>query len=149
MKRLIAIATFGITVSTGAVASDVGLSIQFSQPGVFGRIDIGQYPQPQLLAPAPVMIEAPPPAMMHPEPVYLWVPDEHRMHWREHCREYRACGRPVYFVSHDWYKRNVIARAGGPEARRDDQRRHEHGREDEDRGRHAGHDGEERGRGRD
>jgi hypothetical protein len=73
---------------------------------VYGRIDIGRYPQPAVILPQPVIIEAP---VVHvqPQPVYLWVPMGHRKNWRKHCREYNACGVPVYFVRHDWYDRNV------------------------------------------
>jgi hypothetical protein len=45
------------------MAADVGVSIQFSQPGLFGRVDVGQYPQPQVIVPEPVMIERPPRAL--------------------------------------------------------------------------------------
>ncbi len=45
-----------------AIAADVGVSIQFSQPGVYGRIDLGQYPQPpQVIVAQPVMVVPPPP----------------------------------------------------------------------------------------
>ena len=37
-----------------ALAADVGVSVQISQPGVYGRIDIGRFPQPQVVVPQPV-----------------------------------------------------------------------------------------------
>jgi hypothetical protein len=119
-----------------AQAADIGVSIGFSQPGVYGRVDIGQYPRPELLAPQPVLIERLPRDRPPPEPVYLWVPPDHREHWARHCREYHACGHPVYFVNHDWYQRNVIAHAAHrEEPRRDEGRRegehHDEGRRDE------------------
>jgi hypothetical protein len=87
-----------------AHATDVGVSIGFSQPGVYGRVDIGRYPQPVLLTPQPVYVGRP----MRAEPVYLWAPPAHRRDWRRHCGAYGACGAPVYFVDDGWYRRTVI-----------------------------------------
>ena len=147
MRRQLMLACAAAVLGSSALAADVGVSIQFSQPGVFGRVDIGQYPQPQVILSAPVIIQPPPPAMPPPPPVYLWVPLEHRQHWAQHCREYHACGEPVYFVNHDWYKRNVLAHNGRPEEHRDAERHRERGREDDERGRHRGREEEEHGRG--
>jgi hypothetical protein len=88
-----------------AHATDVGVSIEISQPGVYGRIDIGRYPQPALVLPQPVIIV--PPRAVAPPPVYMWVPYGHRKDWKKHCSRYNACGVPVYFVRHDWYDDNV------------------------------------------
>jgi hypothetical protein len=131
MRRIFALAICGACLSSGALAADVGVSIQFSQPGVFGRVDIGQYPQPQVIVPQPVMIERPAPEMPPPEPVYLWVPLDHRKHWEKHCHEYHACGQPVYFVNHDWYKNNVLAHAPRQEGHHDQDHHQEHGRSEE------------------
>ncbi len=141
MKRIIGAALCAAGLAAGAQAADVGVSIQFSQPGVFGRVDIGQYPQPQLIVAQPLMVEPPPRGAPPPEPIYLWVPLEHRRHWEQHCREYHACGHPVYFVNHVWYKNNVMARQGRPEGRHEDDRRREHGRPEEARAPERGHDG--------
>lgn len=115
-----------------ARAGDVGISINFAEPGVFGRVDIGRYPQPQVITEAPVIAVAPPVAPREPvEPIYLYVPREHQEHWREHCHEYHACDRPVHFVHHDWYREHVV----NEEARRHE-RHEDRGREhDEPRGR--------------
>lgn len=110
---------------------NVGVSVEVSQPGVYGRVDIGSRPPPQIYVPQPVII-APPPRLPRAEAVYLWVPLEHRRNWKHHCGEYRACGVPVYFVRDDWYRDNVYRGEG----RRDD---HGHGH-GHDRGRHRGHD---------
>jgi len=89
-------------------AAEVGVSVQISQPGVYGRIDIGRFPQPQVVVAQPVVV-APPVVVAQPvQPVYLWVPYGHRKHWRKHCRQYNACGVPVYFVRHDWYRDHVM-----------------------------------------
>ena len=148
MRRSLALAICSACLSSAAMAADVGLSIQFSQPGVFGRVDVGQYPQPQLIVSTPIMIERPPPAMPPPEPLYLWVPPEHRQHWERYCREYHACGHPVYFVNHDWYNKHVLARDARPEVRHEDERYREHAYREEEHGHHDRHDEEDHGRGR-
>lgn len=90
---------------------DVGVSIGISQPGVYGRIDIGRFPQPQVVVAQPVYVERQVRVVRQPEPVYMWVPPGHRKNWKKHCREYGACGVPVYFVRDDWYEQRV--RHGG------------------------------------
>jgi hypothetical protein len=98
----------------------VGVSIGFSQPGVYGRVNIGGYPAPALYAPQPVIVGRP----VYREPVYMWVPPAHRVDWRHNCYRYRACGAPVYFVDDGWYRSNV---------------RHDRGYQ-HDRGHHNGRD---------
>ena len=89
-----------ILITPAVFAADVGVSISVGQPGFYGRLDIGNFPQPRLLSPAPVIIQRP----MHVgEPIYLHVPPGHAKNWRKHCRKYNACGQPVYFVQSDWY----------------------------------------------
>jgi hypothetical protein len=115
-------ATLALASPARAANVDVGVSIDISQPGVYGRIDIGRFPQPQLVLPNPVVIGRP--VVVQPEPVYLWVPPGHRRNWKRHCRQYGACGVPVYFVRHDWYDRHVRHddRREWREERRDDRR---------------------------
>jgi hypothetical protein len=90
-----------------AHATDVGVSIAISQPGVYGRIDIGRFPHPAVVVPRPVIIAPPPVMAFPPQPVYLWVPPGHQKKWAKHCGRYSACGVPVYFVRDDWYEKNV------------------------------------------
>lgn len=106
MKAVLVVAAAVLAVAPVARAADVGVSIAISQPGVYGRIDIGRFPQPAVIVPQPVII-APQPVRVVVQPVYMWVPYGHRKHWDKHCREYNACGVPVYFVRHDWYEQNV------------------------------------------
>jgi len=128
--------------------AEVGVSIEISQPGVAGRIDIGRFPTPQVVLPRPVLIRPVPPPpraaapLPPPEPVYLWVPPGHQRNWARHCERYNACGVPVYFVRDDWYHRDGPGRGG-------DHRRHERDRDHED-GRDGGRDrGGDRGGDRD
>jgi hypothetical protein len=89
-----------------AGATDVGVSVHVSQPGVYGRVDIGRFPQPQLVVAQPVVVR-PVTVVQAAQPVYMWVPPGHRKNWRAHCGAYNACGVPVYFVQDQWYEQHV------------------------------------------
>ena len=149
-----------LALCSGSVfAADVGVSIGVNEPGLFGRIDIGGYPPPQTIYAQPMVIERAPQYAQEP-PLYLHVPPDQARRWRRYCRQYDACGRPVYFVRDDWY-RDVYTpryremhgrhddrgprddRYRGPDGRGDDRRDERH-----DRGRGPGDDrGDGRGRG--
>ena len=101
MKRFLFAAAL-VIITAPALAADVAVSVNIGQPGFYGRIDMGNYLQPQLIYPAPVMIQ-PMPMGMAPQPIYLRVPPGHRKNWRKHCQRYGACGQPVYFVRDNWY----------------------------------------------
>lgn len=101
MKRFICAALLAAATAP-ALAADVGVSISVGQPGFYGHIDIGNFPQPQLIFPKPVMIMRAPRGEML-APIYLHVPPGHAKDWGKHCRKYDACGRPVYFVQESWY----------------------------------------------
>lgn len=107
-----AVTTLMLALTGAAVhAADFGVSIQISEPGVYGRIDIGRFPQPRVVAEQPVIIIKPkarPPVT----PVYLWVPPGHRNNWERHCGRYQACGVPVLFIDDRWYQSNVMTHAG-------------------------------------
>lgn len=160
MKRFIAAATVAAAaLSTPALATDVGVSINIGQPGFYGRLDIGGFPPPALLYPQPIMIERVP---VGRPPLYLRVPPGHAKHWRKHCHEYRACGERVYFVRDDWYtyeyapryrerhehrhdydrrdRRDEYRYDDRHEYRGDDRRRRRHDDDDHDRGRGRGRD---------
>ena len=106
INRHIATAALATSLAAGAWAeTSVGVSIGINQPGVYGRIDIGNYPQPVLVSPQPIVI-APPPrvVVVAPQPVYLYVPPGHQKNWGKYCGKYNACGKPVYFVREDWVR---------------------------------------------
>jgi hypothetical protein len=107
--KKIAITTLALAACVPAFATDVGVSIGISQPGVYGRIDIGRFPAPAVIVPQPVIIARPRVVTVAPEPVYLWVPPGHRKNWGKHCGRYHACGVPVYFVQDRWYDQHVMA----------------------------------------
>lgn len=133
MKRfLFAAAAVVATVTAPAFAADVGVSVQVGEPGFYGRIDLGNFPQPQLVYRQPVVIQPVPVGVVR-EPIYLRVPPGHAKNWRKHCHEYDACGQPVYFVQDGWYNREYVPRYRESHGRDHDER---HG--DDDRG--EGHD---------
>ena len=126
-----AVACVALAHSGGAAAADVGVTVQISQPGVYGRIDVGRFPQPQVVMAQPVVIlrpvvvyQAPP-----PQPIYMWVPPGHRQNWRKHCGQYRACGVPVYFVQDQWYGEHVRGRGREREREYEYESESEHGKE--------------------
>jgi len=105
-KAVLAIALVA-ALSTPALAAEVGVSVTIGQPGFYGRLDIGGFPPPQLIYDSPRYIGRVPPGR---PPVYLRVPPGHIKHWDKHCREYNACGEPVFFVKDDWYHREYAPR---------------------------------------
>ncbi len=100
MKKILFAALMAVTAAP-ACAVDVGVSLTIGQPGFYGRIDIGDFPQPQLIFPAPVIILQS--AGVVRAPIYLNVPPGHAKDWKKHCKKYNACGQPVYFVQESWY----------------------------------------------
>jgi hypothetical protein len=84
--------------------TNVGVSVSVAQPGVYGRIDIGNMPPPAVILPQPVIIAPPAVAVVQPAPLYLYVPPGHQKKWAKHCAAYNACGQPVYFVKESWVR---------------------------------------------
>lgn len=152
MKRLlIGAAVIATTLTTPASAADVGVSISIGQPGFYGRLDIGDYPPPQVIYAQPMIIERVP---MNRPPVYLRVPPGHAKNWRKHCGEYNACDERVYFVQDNWYHQEYLPRYQEQHREYRDQRGDSRGdhrqddRGDNDRGDNERHDNG-RGHGRD
>jgi len=109
MKRLFISAVIAATAFiASALAADVGVSVTVGQPGFYGRIDIGDFPQPRLIYREAVIIERGIP--MHRGPIYLRVPPGHAKNWKKHCHEYGACGERVFFVHNDWYEHEYVPR---------------------------------------
>jgi hypothetical protein len=137
MKRFICAAVVIMTIgSIPAFAANVGVSISIGQPGFYGRIDIGNAPQPEYVNLQPVIIQ-PVPQGRTVQPIYLRVPPGHQKNWKKYCGRYNACGQPVYFVKDKWYTDTYV-----PHYKKT------HGnKEKDDRGK--GHDrGEQKGHGR-
>ena len=94
MKRILWF-VLGVACAGAALADGVN---------VYGQIDIGGYPNPPVVYQQPVVV-TPSREYTNAPPVYMHVRPGHEKHWKEHCGEYHACGRPVYFVKDDWYNK--------------------------------------------
>lgn len=114
MKRIVTTLAAALLSAGAAQATDVGVSVSISQPGVYGRIDIGRFPQPVVINPQPVIVAQPRVVVAQPvPPTYLWVPPGHQKNWGKHCHRYNACGVPVYFVQEEWYQQHVMVAEHG------------------------------------
>jgi len=127
MKKLALFALGACVLAPALAQTSVGVSIGINQPGVYGRINIGEFVQPALVVPQPVVVVQSPVAV-YQRPIYLYVPPGHQHNWAKHCARYNACGQPVYFVREDWVRT----------------RYEEHHRHEED---HRGHGDHGRGHG--
>lgn len=103
MKKIVALALAAGAATSAFAQPSVGVSIGINQPGVYGRINIGDVPPPALVLPQPVLI-APPRVVIERPPIYLYVPPAHQQNWRRYCGRYSACGQPVYFVRDNWVR---------------------------------------------
>lgn len=135
MKQLMIAATLVAATISTAYATDVGVSVTVGQPGFYGKIDIGNFPQPQVINAQPVIIQRGPDER---PPVYLRVPPSHARHWSRHCHEYNACGERVFFVQDNWYKKQYAPRYREEHRNRDEDRRDERRDERRDQGRDEG-----------
>ena len=107
MKKLLLPMGFALLAISGAALAQVAASISLGDPGFYGRVDIGDAPAPRFINRSPVVG-----IRVHggvlPPPIYLHVRPGYERDWRHHCREYDACGQPVYFVRHDWYANTYV-----------------------------------------
>ena len=131
-----------------ALAADVGVSVNIGQPGFYGRIDIGNVPQPQVIYAQPVLIQQAPMGYAR-QPIYLRVPPGHEKHWDKNCHKYNACGQPVYFVQDNWYRNEYVpAYRAGRGDHEDWGDRRDHNDDRDNYGNGNGHDKEKNHRGR-
>ena len=145
MKIFLALVLAIGAVSTATAQTSVSIGI--NQPGVYGRINIGNVPPPALYRAEPIII-APPRVVVERQPLYLYVPPTHEQNWGRYCGQYNACGQPVYFVRDEWVRERYESEHPGwnrgrhrgwdkQDGRRDDDRgndeRHGHGKKDKHR----------------
>ena len=131
MKKILVLALAAGAIGSAFAQTNVGVSIGINQPGVYGRINIGNVPPPALVLAQPVLI-APPQVVVQRQPIYLYVPPAHQQEWGRYCGRYSACSQPVYFVRDDWVRE-----------------RYEHEHPGWDRGRHRGWDKKQKHEARD
>lgn len=116
------------TLLGSALAADVGVSVNIGQPGFYGRIDIGNVPQPQVIYATPIIIQPASVGYVR-QPIYLRVPPGHEKRWDKHCYKYNACGQPVYFVQENWYRTEYVpVYRGGRDHDHDDDDRDDRGK---------------------
>ena len=141
MKKILLAAA--LAVATVPAFAGIGVSVNIGEPGFYGQIDLGDAPAPEYVNAQPI-VEGP--IVVGAAPLYLHVPPGHIKHWRKHCAQYNACGRPVYFVSDSWYNQRYVPfyhQNHGPRAvheeRRDDRGHDRHDDHHDDHG-HDHHD---------
>lgn len=147
-KLLLSLAAVGAVPAFAE--TNVGISIGINQPGVYGRINIGNYPEPVVVYPQPVIVQ-PTPVAVYQSPIYLYVPPQHQQDWRRYCSRYSACGQPVFFVREEWIKDRWAREHEhdprfAPPGRRDHGRGNAYGRDKEHRDHGRGHDRRDRDR---
>lgn len=145
MKNLILAASLLALAST-AMAADVGVSINIGQPGFYGRINIGDFPQPRVIYAQPMMVERPA-RYIERQPIYLRVPPGHAKHWSKHCRAYNACGQQVYFVQDSWYTNEYAPRYREQHGNRHDRYANERHDKHDKRDKHGNNKGNGNGNG--
>lgn len=98
----------------------IGASISIHQPGIYGRIDTGNFPAPSVIYADPIVVVATP-ISTYQRPIYLYVPPGHLRDWSNHCGAYSACGQPVYFVQEKWvreqHERSQVQQFQGPKSK--------------------------------
>ena len=114
----VGVAALSALAAQSAVAQNISLSI--NQPGVYGRVDIGEpVPQRAWVNPRPVIITQTP-VVYERQPIYLYVPPQHSNNWGRYCGRYSACAQPVVFVQDSWVRdRHAQYRGGRDQDRRD------------------------------
>ena len=106
MKFALGLALVGTFAAVGVSAHaqpNVAVSIGINRPGVYGRINIGNFPPPPVVYVQPVVI-VPGPVAAQRAPIYLYVPGTQQQNWSRYCGRYGACGQPVYFVEERWVR---------------------------------------------
>jgi hypothetical protein len=106
MNRLLFAATLA-AATAAALAGDNHAPASIGQPDYYGRLDMANYPPPQLIYRYPTAIGRVP---TKSTPVYLHVPPGQAKNWRKHCSAYHACDERVLFVQDKWYNSEYVPR---------------------------------------
>ena len=106
VKLAVAVAALGLWTVQSAMAANVSISI--NQPGVYGRVNVGEpIPQQAWVYQEPVLV-APQPSYVQRQPIYLYVPVAHSGNWGRYCSRYNACAQPVVFVQDRWVRERHV-----------------------------------------
>lgn len=115
----LALAAGALAVFSAQPALAQNVSISVNQPGVYGRVDIGQpLPQAAWVRPTPVIVQQQPGGYQR-QPIYLYVPPAHYNNWNRYCGRYNACAQPVVFVQDQWVRERHAQYRAGPPGHRD------------------------------
>jgi hypothetical protein len=131
LSARLALAAFLLGASALSWAqTDVNVSVGgIIKPGVYGRVEVGTRPPPQVIYPQPVIIAQPVVVAQQPvivqQPIYMHVPPGHAKKWSKHCYKYNACGQPVYFVKND-YQAYYGEKGEGKHKKEKKDKRHKH-----------------------
>lgn len=107
LRKVLVATLLGAGVAQAALATSV--SIPVHQPGVWGRVTLGDpVPQRAWVAPQPVIVVPAPVAVVR-APIYIYVPVEHSNNWARYCGRYQACSQPVIFVQDGWVRERHAA----------------------------------------
>ncbi len=102
LRMAIGMAAVSACALQSAAAANVSISVY--EPGVYGRVDIGEpLPQVAWVNPQPI-IYAPAQYNVQRQPIYLYVPTTHSNNWGRYCGRYNACAQPVVFVQDRWVR---------------------------------------------
>ena len=101
MKKILALAL--VASCAAAAHAQTSVSIGINQPGVYGRITIGDIPPPALVLRS-MITGCGSTVVVQRAPIYLYVPPAHQQDWRRYCGRYSACNQPVYFVRDDYVR---------------------------------------------
>ncbi len=128
IMKILAILTLAVAAAVPAQAgTNIDVTIGINAPGQYGRIDVNNYPQVQLVTPRAI-VYAPSPVAIHQQPIYLYVPQGHQTNWGRYCGRYGACGQPVYFVQENWvrdeYRHQHDKNKGKKKDKRHDRKHH-------------------------
>ena len=93
----------GAAAVAASAAAQTSVSVRINQPGVYGRINIGDVPRPALVRSQPIIVR-PSRVVVERQPAYLYVPTAQQQNWHRYCGRYGACGQPVYFVRDEWVR---------------------------------------------
>lgn len=122
---LTAVSMSSLWTATNAHAQ-IGVSVSVNQPGVYGRIDIGDH-RPTVVYQEPIIVHRSA-YSMHQRPIYMHVPPGHYKQWSRYCQQYRACNQPVYFVERPFnaHPRPAVKKHAPPHHVSPRHDRHEH-----------------------
>jgi len=101
--RTLGIAALSVCILQTATAA-TSAAISINQPGVYGRVVLGEpLPSSAYVHASPVIINRPAYNYQR-EPIYLYVPTAHSSNWGRYCDRYNACVQPVVFVQDRWVR---------------------------------------------